>query len=135
MYYCGPLHMYKQKQDDQPKPTCNSSVPLRDVAPKTYRKQWTIGRGGERGSGISVLMARHDDDVTVMTNWIEKITENHVIVCKRMTIIEEKSSSSSCRAISMDIPDPLSPRLPIVQYFRQILSATSRIGTELLYVG
>ena len=23
-------------------------------------KQWTIGRGGERGSGISVLIARHD---------------------------------------------------------------------------
>ena len=46
----------------QPEPTSNSSVPIRDVAPKTYRKQWTIGRGGEKGSWISVLMARHDDD-------------------------------------------------------------------------
>ena len=26
------------------------------------RKQWTIVRCGERGSGISVLIARHDDD-------------------------------------------------------------------------
>ena len=26
--------------------------------------QWTIGRSGERGSGISVLPARHDDDDT-----------------------------------------------------------------------
>ena len=25
-------------------------------------KQWTIGLGGERGSGISVLMVQHDDD-------------------------------------------------------------------------
>ena len=31
-------------------------------SPGTYRKRWTIGRGGERGSGISVLMARQDDD-------------------------------------------------------------------------
>ena len=37
-------------------------MPIWDVARKTCRKQWTIGRGGERGSGISVLMARRDDD-------------------------------------------------------------------------
>ena len=43
--------------------------------------------------------------------------------------------SSSCLAISMDIPDPLSPHLPIIHCFWQILRATSCIGTELLYVG
>ena len=37
-------------------------------------------------------------------------------------------------AISRDIPDTLLPHLPIVHCFRQILRATSRIGTELLYV-
>ena len=37
-------------------------MPIRDVAMKTCRKQWTIEKGGEKGSGISVLMARHDDD-------------------------------------------------------------------------
>ena len=26
------------------------------------RRRWTIGKSGERGSGISVLPARHDDD-------------------------------------------------------------------------
>ena len=35
---------------------------IRDVALRTCRKQWTIGRGGKRGSGISVLIARHHDD-------------------------------------------------------------------------
>ena len=45
------------------------------------------------------------------------------------------SSSSSCHAISTNIPDPLSPHLPIVRCFRQILKVTSRISTELLYVG
>ena len=60
MYSCG--HMAEQKQDDQLEHTYSSSVRIRDVALKTYRRRWTIGRSGERGSGISVLAARHDDD-------------------------------------------------------------------------
>ena len=45
------------------------------------------------------------------------------------------SSSSSCRVISTDISDPFSPPFSIVHCFRQVFRATSRIGTELLYVG
>ncbi len=37
-------------------------MPIRDVALRTCRKQWTIGWDGERGSGISELIARRDDD-------------------------------------------------------------------------
>ena len=37
-------------------------VPIRDVTLRTCQKRWTIERGGGRGSGISVLMAWHDDD-------------------------------------------------------------------------
>ena len=33
-----------------------------DVVLKTYLGRWTIRRSGERGSGISVLPARYDDD-------------------------------------------------------------------------
>ena len=54
--------MDEKRQDDQLEPTYSSSVPIQDVAPKTCRKQWTIEKGGEKKSGISVLMARHDDD-------------------------------------------------------------------------
>ena len=43
-------------------PTFNSSVLIQDVALKTYRKRWTIEKGGRRGSGISMLMAWHDDE-------------------------------------------------------------------------
>ena len=43
-------------------PTYNSSVPIQDVALRTYRKWWMIERGGGRGSGRSMLMAWHDDD-------------------------------------------------------------------------
>ena len=62
MYSYGPPYMAKQKQDDQLEPTYSSYVRIRDVAPKTCQKRWMIGRSGERGSGISVLAARHDDD-------------------------------------------------------------------------
>ena len=43
--------------------------------------------------------------------------------------------SSSCRAASTDIPDPLSPLLPIVHRFWQVFRATSRILTKPRYVG
>ena len=62
MYSYGPLHMAKQKQDDQLEHTYSSSVRIRDVALKTCQKRWMIGRSDERGSGISVLAERHDDD-------------------------------------------------------------------------
>ena len=62
MYSYGPLHMAEQKQGDQLEPTYGSSVRIRDVALGTYWKRWTIGRGGKRGSGISMLIARQDDD-------------------------------------------------------------------------
>ena len=62
MYSYGPLNMDKQRQDDQLEPTYRSSVPIQDVVLKTCWKQWTIGRGGERESGISMLIVRHDHD-------------------------------------------------------------------------
>ena len=62
MYSYGSPHMAAQKQDDQHKRTFSSYVRLRDVVLKTYLGRWTIGRSGERGSGISVLPARYDDD-------------------------------------------------------------------------
>ena len=55
--FCGHLHMGDQRQDDQREPIYSSSLPIRDEAPRTSRKQWTI-----ENSRISVLMARCDDD-------------------------------------------------------------------------
>ena len=62
MYSYEPPHMAKQKQDDQLEPTYSSYVKTQDATLKTCRRRWMIGRSGERGSGISVLAARHDDD-------------------------------------------------------------------------
>ena len=58
----GPPHMANQKQDDQLEHTYSSYVRIWDVALKTCQRRWMIGRSGERGSGISVLAAWHDDD-------------------------------------------------------------------------
>ena len=62
MYSFGPLQMNEQRLDNQLEPTYNSSVPIQDVAWKTFRERWTVETGGERGSGRSVLAARHNDD-------------------------------------------------------------------------
>ena len=61
-YSCGPLHMDEQRQDDQLEHIYKSSVPIQNVAMKTYREWRAIETGGGRGSGRSVLAARHDDD-------------------------------------------------------------------------
>ena len=62
MYSYGSPHVAGQKQDDQLEHTSSSYVRIRDAALKTYQRRWTIWRSGERGSRISVPVARHDDD-------------------------------------------------------------------------
>ena len=62
MYSYGHPHMAVQKQDDKHEHTFSSCVRIRDNVLRTWQERWTIGRGGEGGSGISVLPARHDDD-------------------------------------------------------------------------
>ena len=62
MYSYGPFHIAEQKQGNQLEPTYCSSVRFRSVVLRTCRKRWTIGKGGQRESGISVLMVRQDDD-------------------------------------------------------------------------
>ena len=57
-----------QKQDDQHEHTFSSYGRIRDDVLKTYLGRWTIGRSGERGSGISVLPARYDDD-DIYSHW------------------------------------------------------------------
>ena len=69
--------MDEQRQDDQPEPIYNSSVSIQDIDLKTSREQWTIETGGKRGSGRSVLTARHDDYIYIYiyiyTGWNDKI--------------------------------------------------------------
>ena len=81
MYSYGPPHMAVQMQDDQHEHTFSSYVRIRDVVLKTYLGRWTIGRSGERGSGISVLPVWHDDDDFVVV----KMTQLRNFVYKKKT--------------------------------------------------
>ena len=49
--------------------TYSSYVRMRDVVLKTCQRRWTIRKCGERGSGISVLAAPHDDDDIYKVKW------------------------------------------------------------------
>ena len=62
MYSCGPVHTDEQRLDDQLEPIYGSSVPIEDLAWKTFREQWMIEMGGDWVLGRSVLAAQHDDD-------------------------------------------------------------------------
>ena len=57
-----PLHMDEQRQDDQLESIYNSSVPIKDVALKTYWEWWSIEKVGRKESERSVLAVRHDGD-------------------------------------------------------------------------
>ena len=111
MYSCGPLHIDKQRQDDQLEPTSSSSVPILDVALRTCREQWTIGRGGEKGSGISVLIAQHDDDNDGNSNETvdsaEKYTSHQLI------------ATSACVAETLNPIDcSVRPRISVDSFYR-----------------
>ena len=87
MYSYGPPHMAEQKQDDQLEHTYSSYVRIWDVALKTYQRRWTIGRSSERGSGISVLAARHDDDDYTLRMSIDLMKENGLTFALYLFII------------------------------------------------
>ena len=53
---------YGRAKAGRPARTYGSYVRIRDVAPKTCQRRWTIGESGERASEISMLAARHYDD-------------------------------------------------------------------------
>ena len=87
MYSYGPPHLAEQKQDDQHEHTFSNYVRIWDVVQKTCQRRWTFGKSGERGSGISVLPARHDDDDDILSTqiYIQGVPKNvyrlEVIVC------------------------------------------------------
>ena len=76
--------MAAQKQDDQLERTFSSYVRIQVVVLKTYLGRWMIGRSGERGSGISVLPARYDDDDEVKNHlfykWIQKLRQAEMAI-------------------------------------------------------
>ena len=105
MYSCGPLNMAEQKQGDQVEPTYCSSVRIRGKALRTCRKRWTIGRGGEKGSAISVPMARQDDDDDLST----RIWRHTPLICYWTVLhADRKQSPSTLTGRQMGAPITMS---------------------------
>ena len=92
-------HMAVQKQDDQHEHTFSSYVRIRDAFLKTDLGRWTIGRSGERGSGISVLPARYDDDdiyiYIYIYTYICLLITNEVYLNIHEIIMNERISNNS----------------------------------------
>ena len=79
--------MAVQKQDDQHEHTFSNYVRIRDIVQKTCVRRWTTGKSGERGSGISVLPAWHDDDADVDTSNAIMFTFGHITLGKVIIIM------------------------------------------------
>ena len=97
MYSYGPPHMAVQKQDDQHEHTFSNYVRIQDVVQKTFLRRWTRGKSGERGSGVSVLPARHDDDDLIL---IIQFDINHYFTCKWSKIF--LTSTNCCICIQLN---------------------------------
>ena len=88
-------HRAEQKQGNQLEPTYSSFVRIRDVALMTNQKRWTIGRSGERGSRISVLVALQDDDDDI---YIYNVGSTEDVVYK--TYQEQSMIEKNCVKVS-----------------------------------
>ena len=86
-YSCGPLHIDVQKQDNQLEPIYNSPVPIQDVDLNTFRERWTLEKGGGRGSGRFVLVARDDDDDDTSAGGIFYVTPEGISIRLKEDII------------------------------------------------
>ena len=101
MYSNGPPHLAERNQDDQLEHTCSSSVRIGDVALMTCQKRWTIGGSDERGPGISMLAARHDDDgymycyltliILFNTIYLQRVKRLQVLICINNNSINHQS--------------------------------------------
>ena len=101
-----------QKQDDQHKPTYSNYVRTQDVILKTCQRRWMIGRSGERGSGISVLAARHDDDDD---DFVYKRNEEK----KENRYDTLKSFISDCFQIEKKGKYDMMPEVNLFQFFKK----------------
>ena len=77
---------------------------------------------------------KEKDDHFILIYWIKYLIFSRWIHNNSFYIIIYRSSSSSCRAVSTDIHDNLSPSVPIAHHPREVFYAASCIRTELINV-
>ena len=101
-------HMAVQKPDGQHEHTFSNYVRIQDFVLNTCLRRWTIGKSGERGSGISVLPAEHDEDDIYFSYCI---SINLSIYTSQSVL-----SLSLSYSLSPSLPPSLSPSLSLYIY-------------------
>ena len=67
---------YDRAKAGWPARTYSSFMRIQDVALKTCQRRWTIGKSVERRSGISVLVARRNDEIYITGIYFPKTKLN-----------------------------------------------------------
>ena len=119
-------------------------IPGRPEKLSPRNKRAIIRDVGKSGKSVSQIQLPGDINVSRWTIWRTLKNCPNVEYSKRQKapswkephikaslafITKSSSSSSSCRAACTDIPDPLSPLLPIIHRLWQVFRATSCILT------
>ena len=79
---------YSRAKAGRPARTFSSYKRIPNVALKTCQRRWTIGKSDERWSGISVLVARRDDDDEI----VKMVSSRPVISKSSSAFISHKFS-------------------------------------------
>ena len=147
MYSYGPPHMAKQKQHDQLEHTYSSYMRIRDVAQKTSQRQWMIGRSSERGSGISVLAAQHNDEddiyiyiyiyIYISNTWQQAILHKtnwySICICSvlKMNIFDPGQSPFSVTTETFDVRCSMSGSVEQITDSHVHIDKCTQVWTEL----
>ena len=72
---------------------------------------------------------KHSENKLISFNKKQFFSSNFFSIAVQQKLLSSSSSSSSCRAAGTDIPDPISPLLPIIHRLWKVFRVTSRILT------
>ena len=78
---------------------------------------------------ITIKINHHNPTTIIHTSQTDHLPSQFYDNSLLFSYNHHHASSSSCRAASTDIPDPLSPHLPIIHRLWLVLRVTSRIIT------
>ena len=84
---------------------------------------------------IHILRCFHIQTLTHTHTHTHTYIYIYIYTCVYIYIYTQSVTSTSCRAASTELPDPLSQLVPIIHRPRDVFKATSCITTELLYIG
>ena len=107
--------------------TYSSYVKIRDVAQKTCQRRWMIGRSGEKGSGISVLAARHDDDILTRKATWQKVVFD---ILSKLVLFRQRFKINSLLLRLLSFVSLLNKQEKYFFFFDLISKEPKKVGGE-----